>query len=166
MAHDTCGALCEFAAMIRLLATLFLDSPEPPPTDEEMIANFSRNRTHLETLREKLCSLPDSQTVMMEPEWSKPDVGQAEKECYYSIFKTIGVRGVQAVPNPCRVWIAVWGEGFGDVGDYKEYRYGPPLHELMIDVESLDSVDMSSPEIGFFQRELKDGWWLEFNHWP
>jgi hypothetical protein len=166
MVDDRCGALCEFAAMIVLLGRLFLDSREPPPTDEEMIASFNRNRTHLEMLREKLCSLPHAQTVMMDPEWSKPEVGEVEKQWYYSIFKVIEARGVQAVPNPCRVWIAIWGEGFGDVGDYKDYRYGPPLHEETIDLENLDAVDQTSQEVGFFQRKLEDGWWLEFDHWP
>jgi hypothetical protein len=152
--------------MIVLLGRLFVDSREPPPADEEMIATFNRHRTHFEALRERLCTLPDSQVVMMDPEWSRPEVSEADKEWYYSRFKIIEARGVQSVPNPCRVSVEIWAFGFAGDGDYKKYVYGLPLHEETIDLENLDAVDRSSPEISFFRRKLEDGWSLEFHHWP
>ena len=61
--------------------------------------------------------------------------------------------------------MAVWAVGLGGGGDYKEYLFGPPVHDLNV-VPELDSVDRSSPGIETFHRKIARDWWLEFQHWP
>ncbi|MEJ0009771.1 MAG: hypothetical protein WDN72_04160 [Alphaproteobacteria bacterium] len=162
-----------------------------PPADQEMIDNFYRHRDQFEELRRIVCRLPADRTevmhgarfmtVMMDPEWARPQIPDAEKQRYYSLLKTIGATGVQGEVQPeCVLDIEVWSTGFAGNGDYKHYHYGvdhDPNAKQMTRVGSLDEVnsvkfnlkslkDESPDKIAFYYRPITGNWRLEFDHWP
>jgi hypothetical protein len=159
------GPIRELAAMFQLLWVAFLSGFSAPPTDQAMIENFQRNRSQFETLKEKLCGLSHHQIVMMNPEWAKPEISGPEREWYYERLRALGAKGVQVAPAPCSVWIEVWAVGLAGDGDYKKYRFGPPIDGPMVEALELDSVDRTSDGVRFYHRRIEGDWWIEFDHW-
>ena len=154
-----------------------------PPPDQEMIDLFRAQRPVFEEIRSRVCekarhdgleaNLPDaqvgmrSQVVMMDPEWSRPLVSDAERDRYYALFEKIGAKGVQALfgaNNECELSIEYWAVGWAGDADYKNFVFGPPDETHLI-VSSLDDAPMG-PEIAFYRRQLEAGWWLALDHWP
>ncbi len=138
-----------------------------PPTDQQMIQVFNRQRSTFDKLRSLACGTSKGYEIMMQPEWSRPKISEREKHSYYALLRTIGARGIQWTPTPkCIVWIEVWSVGLGGDGDYKKYRFGSPTGEPIQTVDSLEKNWRATDKIVFAQRELAGGWWLEFDHWP
>ncbi|HEU0070079.1 MAG TPA: hypothetical protein VFS04_02175 [Alphaproteobacteria bacterium] len=140
--------------------------PGPPPSDQQMIENFERNRATFEALREKICAHDDRQAVMMDPSWSRPEVSDDIREEYYALLRRVSARGIQSVKTQagdCAGSVEYWSVGFLS-GDYKKYNFGPPWKDSVL-VDSLDNLPLSQ-KIQFFHRDLTDGWALAFNHWP
>jgi len=140
-----------------------------PPSDERMLKTFHEKRDVFEELKDRMCADVAYEVVMMSPERSRPEIGEVEKQAFYRLFKEIGAKGVQSVhlAEGCSVDIATWSVGLAGGGDYKGYRFGPLIHaDEIVWIESLDEVDRSSLEIGFFARKIDDDWSLYFDHWP
>ncbi len=150
-----------------LLASIISGCGGDPPTDEQMLSVFSENREVFSELRESLCVDGKRRAVMMDPEWSKPEVSPQEKEHFYHLFQSINARGVY-YDGDCNLRIAVWSIGLGGDGDYKYYAHWPtgPRESEAIERSSLDSIDRSSLNIEFFYRPIEENWYLAFDHWP
>lgn len=154
---------------IAILAIVVHTIRSEPPDDAAMLATFTEKREIFETLKDRICALPHSQTVMMSPEWSRPEVDQATREGYHHLFAEIGARGIQSVrtEDGCGLTVDVWSVGIGGDGDYKGYDYRLRIHETDATwLDSLDAVDRASHEIAFYYRRIDDDWSLYFNHWP
>ncbi len=149
-----------------VLGTLVLDGCAGPPRDEAMIDNFERNRAQFEKLRDEMCKLPKPQTVWINSNRSVPPLSTEALHWYREVMATIEVNRVSVLPDPCQMWLSAWAVGLGGGGDYKDYRFGPPLQEPMIEVGNLDEVDRGVPEITFWHRRIEGDWWLELEHWP
>ena len=64
------------------------------PEDKEMLAVFQNKKAQFEELQTLLCSSNERRVVMMNPEWSEPQVSENEKAKLYSIYREIGAKGV------------------------------------------------------------------------
>ena len=138
-----------------------------PPTDEQMLSVFRENRDVFAELRESLCVDSDRRVVMMDPEWSEPEVLPQDKEQFYHLFQSINAKGVY-YDGDCNMRIAVWSIGFGGDGDYKYYAHWPsgPRESEATERSSLDSIDRSALDIELFYRPIEENWYLAFAHWP
>jgi hypothetical protein len=159
------------------LTLLLAGCDNTPPYDQEMIDLFQAQRPVFEEIRTRICEKAQregkesawsrSQVVMMDPEWSDPLVGDAERDRYYALFEQINAKGVQAVvpaDGACKVSIAYWAVGWAGDADYKDFLFETPDQTVQI-VDSLDDVRLGS-EIVFYRRALEAGWWLSLDHWP
>ncbi|MEO3427806.1 hypothetical protein AAFN88_03045 [Pelagibius sp. CAU 1746] len=168
---------------ILALAALLAGCDNTPPSDQQMIDLFKAQRSAFEEIRMRICEktrrdgleadigsaqeILRSQVVMMDPEWSRPMVSDAERGRYYALFEQIDAKGVQAVVdanNQCEVSIEYWSVGWAGDADYKKFVFGAPQHREQI-VDSLDDAQMGT-EIVFYRRRLEAGWWLALQHWP
>lgn len=141
----------------------------PPPSDQELLRVFRDKQEVFNELVTRMCTGEAEKVVMMSPEWARPEIGEAEKQEFYRLFKEIGAKGAQAAPwqGECILRIPVWSVGLGGDGDYKGYNFGRGLHgDVTVWLESLDGVDRRSLEISFFAREIDEDWSLYFDHWP
>lgn len=157
-----------FLAIVGLLLWLRLN-PDTPPSDQVMIETFQTHRAVFEELRKKICALPESQTVMMDPAWSRPQVTAEVRDEYYRLLKIINAKGIQSVNRPgekCLGSISYWANGWAGDGDYKLYSFDFPVGKIDILADSLDDLPLHPTEIQFFRRELTDGWAMEYRHWP
>lgn len=140
-----------------------------PPSDERMLKTFHEKRGVFEELTDRMCAKDEPSTVMMSPEWSRPEVYEKEKQELYGLFDEIGAKGIQSIHQAegCSVNVATWSVGLAGGGDYKGYRFGPLIFaNKVVWLESLDEVDRRSLEISFFARKIDDDWSLYFDHWP
>lgn len=164
------GILAVTAAAVAGLLIWLKLTPNDPPSDQSMIDTFQAHRAVFEELREKICALPESQTVMMDPAWSRPQVTGEVRDEYYRLLKIInatGIQGVKTKPDAeCSGSISYWAKGWAGDGDYKEYSFNFPIGKDDMIVGSLDDLPLHPTEIQFFRRELTDGWAMEYRHWP
>lgn len=137
------------------------------PEDKEMLAVFQNKEAQFEQLRTLLCSSNERRVVMMDPEWSEPQVSENEKAKLYSIYREIGAKGVY-YDGDCSFRIAVWSVGLGGDGDYKYYSYRPNAEHTgrARVVSTLDKVDRGSETVEFYLRPIVGDWYLAFDHWP
>lgn len=134
-----------------------------PPSDEQMISNFNKNRAVFEKLQTMICR-DNFQVVSMDPEWSKPDnISDSKKQEYYELFKLIGVSQIQSYDN-CRMSYSVWSVGWAGDADYKKYEYKPSKPENIVD--SLENLPLNNNNIAFYFRKIDNDWFISYSHWP
>lgn len=157
-------------AVLGIIALVIWIQIDTTPSDQAMIENFHDNRAVFEALREKICALPESQTVMMNPAWSRPVVTDQTRDEYYRLLERIDAKGVQSIRNEfgidCQVTIEFWAKGWMVEADYKSYTFNDPTSKHDIVVNSLDNLPLHPTEVQIFRRELIDGWALQYAHWP
>lgn len=136
---------------------------DPPPSDQSLIENFSKNGEVFDKLRIMICE-DGYQTISLDPEWSEPEsLSEDEKEKYYSLFRKIHIKQVAATKD-CRVRFSVWSVGWAGSGDYKDYEYRPSKVGNVVD--SLDQLPLNNTDIVFYYRKIDEEWYLSYKHWP
>jgi hypothetical protein len=149
-----------------LLCVLLSACAKEPPTDENLRSVFAKERAAFEEIKTVLCALPAEQTVMLDPEWSKPAAGSNLKERLYPLFRKVGASGVY-YEGDCSFRLSIWSVGLAGGGDYKGISYKPlPYWKGKVVEEPLDNFDRSSKEISFLSRSLGEDWFMYFHHWP
>jgi hypothetical protein len=164
------GAVAFVSVIVGFIGFAIWMKRDVAPDDRTMITNFHKNRAIFETLKDKICALPESQTVMMNPAWSRPIISDQIRDDYYQLLRIIDAKGIQSVRNKfgidCSVAIEFWAKGWMVEADYKKYTFNDPAGKDDIVVESLDNLPLHPTEVQSFRRELIDGWALQYHHWP
>jgi hypothetical protein len=141
-----------------------------PPPDTELIRVFQANRSTLETLRARACALDRYAHISSSD--IDPKLGASDAAWFLDRISKIGVESlsVHGIGNSCWLSLSVWSSGFaGTPADYKGYHWGAlDLHDRTMTtkvVESLDSPPLNSG-IVTLDRNLGQGWWLEYTSYP
>jgi hypothetical protein len=148
------------------LATLLAACSNPQPTDALLISTYKAQRDTFLELRTVLCASQEKRVVMLDPEWSRPEISDKERAQLYPLLKKVNAKGVYYDGN-CSFRIDVWSVGFVGGGDYKGYSYRPAepwLGELV--GSPLEKVDRPINERFFVSLKIEDDWYLYLHHWP
>lgn len=149
-----------------LLAACGLAGCSPSePSDQALLERFESERPTFEALRDLACSQPLETLVF--GNFNNPELASEQVRELRAKLSKIQAVGVRRHGRSCVVSITAWSRSVNLKGlETKGYRYGTQSGDAVPTAPSLDDPAPGKWQVLRRQREIGDGWWLVYGHWP
>lgn len=159
-----------FAGLCAAVAFYLMLRPTGPPADQDLIANFEKNKDGFEELIKMIRG--DAGLEVVDDTWTRPQnprsigITEARIKNYKELFKRLNTpRGFNTLEGSAtthlKVDLNVYAVGMVAAGASKGYSYLEVLPSANI-VDNLDGINDTSPGDHVYYRHIAGNWYLYF----